>query len=604
MRFNMRENNQGQRSERVRRALEPVIDQNRGTTERDSINIQKNCGPDNVCTPDLRLEVKSVDTYLLGSKDLLVFDVKVSNIGEDAFEAGFFMTVPEGMNFRKIERVGDTRDTPITCTAPSAATNRTLKCDIGNPLSSKKEANFKVILLPATKQGIAPKYDFFMEANSTNAEVEGTDFDNVFKKTVGISVETNLSVKGVSIDEEILFNTTDYVALQNATQESEIGPQVVHIYEIRNGGPSTIEEAEVFFLWPYETISGDPLLYLLNQPETTRNMKCEQTQFANIGNVQLDRSLVSKSYLVNQGAIEKSSLNSGSSSFQSTGYSVGGNGKTQITEEEKKRYEEEEARESAGDASFIHRMRAEQAYWGTPDQGYTTNLTQSRFSPEKYDDTYNQHQTQIHKSSSQQHLEPTVYRAGAFGSSGGAVRKIDDFSAEGSVNQDISGTRSRGSIQTGQSAQSAQNSQSRQSAQSAQSGQSTAQTGRRRMMSQQDGEPFQADLIRGVSQYENKDNFQTGTLELNTLGRDNVDDEIRRHGNAAHFAATNERQNAGISGQSQSSQSSQSARSGSSGSSSYHQSSNSYSSGGGGGSQSGHRVSSNSFQGKNYKFNF
>lgn len=137
MRFNMRENNnQGQRAERVRRAtLEPVIDQNRGTTERDSINIQKNCGPDNVCIPDLQLDVKTVDTYLLGSKDLLVFDVKVHNSGEDAFEAGFYMTVPEGMTFRKIERVGDSRDTPITCTAPSATTNHTLKCDIGNPLS-------------------------------------------------------------------------------------------------------------------------------------------------------------------------------------------------------------------------------------------------------------------------------------------------------------------------------------------------------------------------------------------------------------------------------------------------------------------------------------
>lgn len=594
----MREsNNQGQRGERVRRAtLEPVIDQNRGTTERDSINIQKNCGPDNVCIPDLRLEVKSVDTYLLGSKDLLVFDVKVSNFGEDAFEAGFFMTVPEGMNFRKIERIGDSRDTPITCTAPSPATNHTLKCDIGNPLSSGKVANFKVILLPATKQGIAPKYDFFMEANSTNTEVEGTDFDNVYKKTVGISVETNLSVKGVSIDEEILFNTTDFVALDNATRESQIGPQVVHIYEIRNSGPSTIEEAEIFFLWPYETISGDSLLYLLNQPETTRNIKCEATQFANVRGVELDRSLVAKSFLVSQGAVEKSSLSAGSSAFQSTGYSVGGNGKTQITDEEQRRFEEEENRESTGDASYIHRHRANQAAqeqggeyqksasasWSSsgPAVTYSAKLNQSKYSPERYDD-YN---TQQRSESYQSHSGPTVYKAGVFGSSNGAVKKIDDFSAEGSVNQDISGSRSHGSVHTSQSAQSSQSSQS---------AQNTGATGRRRMMSQQDGEPFRPDLIRGVSQYENKDNFQAGTLELNTLGRDNVDDEIRRHGNAAHFAATNEKQNTGSSDQTQS------AQSGSAGSSSFHQSSSSFSNGGGSQSvASSHRAPSNSFQGK------
>lgn len=644
MRFNMRENyQQSQRAERVRRAtLEPVIDQNRGTIERDSINIQKNCGPDNVCIPDLRLEVKSVDTYLLGSKDLLVFDVKVSNFGEDAFEAGFFMSVPEGMSFRKIERTGDTRDTPITCTAPSASTNHTLKCDIGNPLSSGKVANFKVILLPATKQGIAPKYDFFMEANSTNAEVEGTDFDNIYKKTVGISVETNLLVRGVSIDEEILYNTTDFVALENATHESQIGPQVVHIYDIYNGGPSTIEEAEVFFLWPYETLSGDPLLYLLNQPETTKNVKCELSQFTNVRGVELDRSLVAKSYLVSQGAVEKSSLASGSSSFHSTGYAVGG-GKTQFTEEEKRRFDEEETRESTGDASYIHRQRANQAAqeqgggayqtaqasWSSsgPAVTYSTRLNQSRYSPERYDDYNSQQRTQSYQSSSQQHAGPSVYRAG-FGSGGAAVRKIDDFSAEGSVNQDIAGTRSRGQVQTSQSAHSSQNSQSSQSAQG--SVQGAGATGRRRMMSQQDGEPFRPDLIRGVSPYESKDTFKAGTLELNTIGRDNVDEEIRRHGNAAHFAANNERQGSGHSSQTGSSggylaggASGATGSSGSSGSSSYHQSSSSYSSGGGSGSSfnsgggsggsfssgggsgfsggsgsqsSGHRSSSSSFQ--------
>lgn len=60
MRYNLRSNHpQSQPVIRQKRAvLEPVIDQNRGTVQRDSINIQKNCGPDNICIPDLRLEAK------------------------------------------------------------------------------------------------------------------------------------------------------------------------------------------------------------------------------------------------------------------------------------------------------------------------------------------------------------------------------------------------------------------------------------------------------------------------------------------------------------------------------------------------------------------
>lgn len=41
-----------------RQILEPVIDQNREIVQRDAINIQKNCGADNICEPDLRLEIK------------------------------------------------------------------------------------------------------------------------------------------------------------------------------------------------------------------------------------------------------------------------------------------------------------------------------------------------------------------------------------------------------------------------------------------------------------------------------------------------------------------------------------------------------------------
>lgn len=579
MRFKMKENNQVTQQRVKRAALEPIIDQNRGTVERDAINIQKNCGPDNVCIPDLRLEVNSVNTYLLGSKDLLVFDVKISNSGEDAFEAGFFMGVPEGMNFRKIERIGDSRDTPVTCTAPSPATNHTLKCDIGNPLSSGKVASFKIILLPATKQGIAPAYDFYMVANSTNAEVGGTDLDNFFKKTVGISVETNLSVKGVSIDEEILFNTTDYVPLEDATREEQIGPQVVHIYEIRNGGPSTIEKAEVYFLWPHETISGDSLLYLLNQPETTRNVECEWTDYANTRNLKLDQSLVAKSYLVSQGAIEKSSLQSeggryASTSFQSnTGFAAGG-GQTQLTEEEKRHFDEEENRESSGDASYIHRQRAQQAAReqtangvnfqlsesslsrqdGGPvstysasrnrstHQGSDGNVYVTEYSTEHYGNALNSQQRK------HQNYETgaNIQHAGVFANNAGNVRKVEDFSAEGSVNQELSGIRSRGQFQGTHSSQAAKSSFNGLSP--------SGMTSRRKMISKQDGEPERPGLITGVSPYDKNNNFQAGTFELNTLGRDNVDEEIHGHANAAHMAVESERRQNAASSSSQYSQ--------------------------------------------------
>lgn len=86
----------------------------------------------------VRLICRTDDRYLLGSKEPLTIDVSIANRGEDAFEAGFYMTVPPGLNLRKVEQSVANRDTLVTCTPPTAATNNTLKCDIGNPLPAGK----------------------------------------------------------------------------------------------------------------------------------------------------------------------------------------------------------------------------------------------------------------------------------------------------------------------------------------------------------------------------------------------------------------------------------------------------------------------------------
>lgn len=251
----------------------------------------------------------------MGSNEWLVFEVKIENRGEDAFRAEFYMNVPPSMKFRSAQHISGISDTSVICLPPSASTNYTLKCSIGNPLSAGQVSNFKVTLLPPPIDAIVPKYDFFMIVNSTNVESSGSEFDNVVKKTVQITTETNLSVRGRPMDEDIFYNTTDFIPLDKASKERDIGQQVVHIYEISNQGPLTIEQAEIYFRWPFVSISGDPLLYLLNQPETTRNVQCEPTPFANTRNLELDQSLVSKSYLVSAGIIEKSELRSNGGRF-------------------------------------------------------------------------------------------------------------------------------------------------------------------------------------------------------------------------------------------------------------------------------------------------
>jgi len=84
---------------------------------------------------------RSTESFLLGSNEKLKIDVTVKNEGEDSFETTFDMTVPPGVNYVKIERIDNENDIPVQCSAPSAMTNNTLHCDIGNPLPQNKYVN-------------------------------------------------------------------------------------------------------------------------------------------------------------------------------------------------------------------------------------------------------------------------------------------------------------------------------------------------------------------------------------------------------------------------------------------------------------------------------
>jgi hypothetical protein len=252
--------------------LRPVLGMT--TSRKDTLSIRKNCGPDNICIPDLHLIVKTnVHRYLLGSGRRLEMDVIVHNTGEDAFEATFNLQLPVGVDYIKIERV-EVFEIPVHCSAPKQSNNNTLRCDIGNPLPQNKMVQFKVLLQPVTSQVTKSVYEFDMQVNSTNPEADGTTNDNSERLYLPIWVESELRVDGESKPKDLYYNPDNYT-VTNVTTELEFGPAVTHNYTIRNQGPSDIVEAEAFLIWPAQTLSGKELLYLLEQPETLGPIACE-----------------------------------------------------------------------------------------------------------------------------------------------------------------------------------------------------------------------------------------------------------------------------------------------------------------------------------------
>ncbi|XP_077291067.1 integrin subunit alpha inflated isoform X2 [Arctopsyche grandis] len=383
------------RQRNPRSALLPILDQNTMNSQVASINIQKNCGPDNVCIPDLHMTANSTVTkYLLGSGENLVIDVVIHNTGEDAFEASYNLDLPRGINFVNIKR-SDESDVLVQCLVQNNNVNQSLKCDIGNPLPQDSLVKFSVLLEPYYKAGMPLMYEFHMYANSTNPENEYTIGNNHRDISVEIWVETDLAVESYSIPADILYYNASHYREDNFEQEMEIGPQVVHIYNFKNKGASTVEKAEIFLAWPYETLAGDMLMYVMEQPETSGNIRCEKAEYVNYLNLPLDAKR--KTYLDSNSAALKGELRgtiSGEetggeehSGFSSSGTVQTGGGRTvthtysynsthkygnrTLTEEQMKKIDEEERRIGAetGDGSQIHIQRAQQAHMSNAGQG-------------------------------------------------------------------------------------------------------------------------------------------------------------------------------------------------------------------------------------------
>jgi hypothetical protein len=70
----------------------------------------------------------------------------------------------------------------------------------------------------------------------------------------------------VSNPDVLSFNASAETFVSPKQVLEDIGREISHSYTIQNMGPSTIKKADVTILWPTRNLSGDYLLYLVDQP--------------------------------------------------------------------------------------------------------------------------------------------------------------------------------------------------------------------------------------------------------------------------------------------------------------------------------------------------
>ncbi len=185
----------------------------------------------------------------------------------------------------------------VLCSPPTMENSFVLKCDLGNPMMGFSKISLRTLVMPMMNDGNAMPIELKVSVNSSNPELNASLDNNMIQARIPVYVDTDIIIRGLSDPDPLRHNSTAFenVNLETVRHESEIGPELIHIYQVENKGPSDILEAQVFILWPSFRPNGDPLLYLTSQPIIEGMARCDIVEDVNPFQVDVDRYHMSSS---------------------------------------------------------------------------------------------------------------------------------------------------------------------------------------------------------------------------------------------------------------------------------------------------------------------
>ncbi|KAB0365852.1 hypothetical protein FD754_010008 [Muntiacus muntjak] len=239
--------------------LRPVLHYQSKSRIEDKAQILLDCGEDNICVPDLQLEVFGEQNHVyLGDKNSLNLTFHAQNVGEGgAYEAELWVTAPPEAEYSGLVRHPGNFSS-LSCDYFAVNQSRLLVCDLGNPM--KAGANlwgglrFTVPHLRDTKKTI--QFDFqILSKNLNNSQSDVVSF------RLSVEAQAQVSLNGVSKPEAVLFPVSDWHPQDQPQEEGDVGPAVHHVYELINLGPSSISQGVLELSCPH-ALNGQQLLYV------------------------------------------------------------------------------------------------------------------------------------------------------------------------------------------------------------------------------------------------------------------------------------------------------------------------------------------------------
>uniref|UniRef100_A0A674DN63 Integrin subunit alpha 8 n=1 Tax=Salmo trutta TaxID=8032 RepID=A0A674DN63_SALTR len=211
--------------------LPPVLNRYSSTFLQEKAYILLDCGEDNECIPDLQLSAKLV----VGDDNLVLLTINAVNKGEGAYETELHTLLPPEADYIGVERRIEYR---------MVNDSRLVVCDLGNPMVAGTE--------------VSPIYTHneHKKIHTHNSK------SNPVSLSLSISARAQLDLRGVCHPSQVVLPFPHWEPKEKPVKEDDVGPQVTHIYELHNSGPSSIREAELQVGWP-SRFRDEHLLYAL-----------------------------------------------------------------------------------------------------------------------------------------------------------------------------------------------------------------------------------------------------------------------------------------------------------------------------------------------------
>ncbi|XP_041797479.1 integrin alpha-8 isoform X2 [Chelmon rostratus] len=239
--------------------LPPVLNHYSSTFLQEHAYILLDCGDDNICIPDLQLSASMDRSELvIGDDNLVTLTITAVNKGEGAYETELHTLIPPEADYIGVKRRAESLS-QLSCEYKMVNESRMVVCDLGNPMVAGTELSVGLRFSVQRLEDAGPKISFEMQIHSSNKDNSDS---NPVSLNLSIAAVAELDLRGVSHPSQVVLPFPRWEPKEKPVKEDDVGPQVTHIYELHNSGPSSIQEAELQVGWP-SRFRDENLLYAM-----------------------------------------------------------------------------------------------------------------------------------------------------------------------------------------------------------------------------------------------------------------------------------------------------------------------------------------------------